>query len=87
MLGVCGVPVVSTDGGALPEVVGDAGVIVPTADAEALAAAITGLLDNPAQRAELAQRGRERILSTFSWRVLAHTLTDYYENMLAHANR
>ena len=33
----CGVPVVSTDGGALPEVVGDAGVIVPAKSAEALA--------------------------------------------------
>lgn len=80
----CGVPVVSTDGGALPEVVGDAGVIVPTADAEALAAAIAALLNNPFQRAELAQRGRERILAKFSWRVVAHTLTDYYEQVLVH---
>ncbi len=83
----CGVPVVSTDGGALPEVVGDAGIIVPTADAEALAAAIAALLHNPARRAELARRGRERILARFSWRVLAHTLSDYYEHVLAHANR
>ncbi|MGI9289074.1 MAG: glycosyltransferase family 4 protein [Pseudomonadales bacterium] len=83
----CGVPVVSTDGGALPEVVGDAGVIVPTADAEGLATAIAALLNNPTQRAELAQRGRERILAKFSWRVVAHTLTDYYEQVLAHADR
>ncbi len=83
----CGVPVVSTDGGALPEVVGDAGITVPTADAEALAVAIAALLRNPAQRTKLAQRGRERMLAKFSWRVVAHTLTDYYEYVLAHANR
>ncbi len=32
----CGVPVISTTGGALPEVVGDAGILVPPADREAL---------------------------------------------------
>ena len=44
----CGVPVISTTGGALPEVVGDAGLLVPPADPAALAAAIRRLLDHPA---------------------------------------
>lgn len=83
----CGVPVVSTDGGALPEVVGDAGITVPTANAEALAAAVAALLHDPVQCAELAQRGRQRMLATFSWRVVAHSLTNYYEHVLVHANR
>ena len=43
----CGVPVISTSGGALPEVVGDAGMIVPPGDKEALEKAICYLLDHP----------------------------------------
>ena len=44
----CAVPVISTTGGALPEVVGDAGLLVPPADPAALAAAIRRFLDHPA---------------------------------------
>ena len=43
----CGVPLISTSGGALPEVVGDAGIIVPPADAGALAREIMFLFNNP----------------------------------------
>ena len=52
----CGVPVISTTGGALPEVVGDAGILVPPAIAEALAAAITALAD-PDLAARLGEAG------------------------------
>ena len=81
----CGVPVVSTDGGALPEVVGDAGVIVPVKNADALAAALDGLLAKPHQRAELAARGRARILEKFSWDVCAREMSAYYRRVLADA--
>ena len=83
----CGVPVVSTDGGALPEVVGDAGVIVPAKNADALATAIDDLLADPARRAELAARGRSRILERFSWDVCAREMTAYYRRVLADADR
>jgi len=46
----CGVPLISTSGGALPEVVGNAGLIVPPADADALAREIVFLFKNPEQR-------------------------------------
>ena len=82
----CGVPVVSTDGGALPEVVGNAGVIVPAKSAEELVAAIAELLDNPDRRAELGAQGRERILEQFCWQVCAGQMTDYYEQVLTNAN-
>jgi len=82
----CGVPVVSTDGGALPEVVGDAGVVVPAKSVEALAEAISALLENPQRREELATRGRERILEQFCWQVCAGQMTDYYEQVLTNAN-
>lgn len=79
----CGVPVVSTDGGALPEVVGDAGLIVPARDPAALAQAIARLLDDDALRAELGVLGRQRVLERFSWAEAARTLTAYYTARLA----
>ena len=83
----CGVPVISTDGGALPEVVGDAGVIVPVKSVDALVQAIDELLVNPEKRDELGARGRERILQKFCWDVCAHQMAKYYEQVLASANR
>lgn len=84
----CGTPVVSSDGGALPEVVGDAGLLVPAGDDEALAGAIRRLLDDAALREELGRRGRERILRYFCWRRAAREMTYYYNRVLAgHADR
>lgn len=53
-----GVPLVATAVGGVPELVGEAGVLVPYGDADALAAAVSGLLADPAWRAELAEAGR-----------------------------
>lgn len=83
----CAVPVVSTNGGALPEIVGDAGVIVPTANAEALTSALSRLLKDQSERARLANAGRQRILENFSWHVCASQLLDYYRGAIADANR
>ncbi len=76
----CGTPVVATRAGALPEVVGDCGVLVPADDPHALAAGIQQLLDAPARRAEMAARGRRRIAELYSWpRVAAATAEVYAE--------
>jgi len=83
----CGVPMVSTDGGALPEVVGDAGVIVPAKSVDALVHAIDELLQNPERRNELGVRGRERILDEFCWDVCARQMVAYYEQVLTRADR
>jgi glycosyltransferase involved in cell wall biosynthesis len=78
----CGVPVISTNGGALPEVVGGCGIIVPVRDPEAIARAIEELINNPDKRSELSKRGRERILKYFSWKVAAHEMVDLYHEVL-----
>ena len=74
----CGIPVISTAGGALPEVVGDAGILVPPADVTALKTAIMFLLDNPAKRRELSQAGIERVKKSFTWGHAAQKTVDVY---------
>jgi glycosyltransferase involved in cell wall biosynthesis len=76
-----GAPVVVTDGGALPEVVGDAGVIVPAGDPEALRLAITDLLDDPARRRRLGAAAAARAEARFSWERVA----ERYEEILVEA--
>jgi glycosyltransferase involved in cell wall biosynthesis len=84
----CGLPVVSTTGGALPEVVGDAGMQVPPGDAKALAQAIAMLLDDAALRDRLSVAARARIEALFCWNVNARKLVDYYREVIAqHVNR
>jgi glycosyltransferase involved in cell wall biosynthesis len=66
----CGTPVVCSDRGALPELVGDAALSVDAESADALAAAITRVLTEPALAADLRRRGLERSRG-FSWRETA----------------
>lgn len=79
----CGTPLVSTDGGALPEVVGQAGRVVPSRDPGALAAAIAELLTDPPERDRLGRLGRRRMVEQFSWADAAQRLTALYEQVLA----
>lgn len=83
----CGVPVISTCGGALPEVVGDAGLLVPVRDAGAIAGGIRRLLNDEDERRRLAIAGRERIEHLFSWRVAASQMVDYYRKHLLGVTR
>jgi glycosyltransferase involved in cell wall biosynthesis len=75
----CGTPVIASTSSSLPEVVGDAGLLVPPTDAEALGAAIVRLLEDAGLRAELRERGL-RQARRFSWRTTAErTLAVYRE--------
>ena len=78
----CGTPVISTSGGALPEVVGDAGIIVPPGDKEALERAILDLLDHPEKRRALGQAGLNRVESAFTWRHAAQKTVDVYREAI-----
>ncbi|MFN2390194.1 MAG: glycosyltransferase family 4 protein [Actinomycetota bacterium] len=66
----CAVPVVATTAGALPEVVGtggEAGMLVPPGDAEALRDALGRMLSDPSRRARMGARGRQRAVEHFGW--------------------
>ncbi|MHB1067860.1 MAG: glycosyltransferase family 4 protein [Candidatus Nanopelagicales bacterium] len=81
----CGVPVVATTGGALPEVVGpdgDSARTVAPGDPSALAAMIVEVLADPRQRARLGERGRRRVLERFTWRAHAVGLVKAWRDEL-----
>ncbi len=59
---VCGVPCVGTQVGAVPEILEDVGVCVPSGDAQTFASAVGALLDDPARRAAMAEAGQRRVL-------------------------
>ncbi|QDT15492.1 glycosyltransferase family 4 protein [Alienimonas californiensis] len=78
----CGVPVIGSDSGEIPRVVGDAGRIVPEADAAAWTRVIRELLDDPAARADLAERGLQRC-GQYSVAAVAERWKDFYRDLAA----
>jgi starch synthase len=65
---LCGVPCVGTTVGAVPDILGDAGVLVPPADEDALFQALATLLEDPLRRQRMGAAGRERVLERgYSW--------------------
>ena len=82
----CGIPLISTNGGSLPEVVGDAGIIVPHSNPKALKDAIKSLLDSPEKRIEFGNKGRERVLEKFTWNRAAKELVEVYREAIDNAD-
>ncbi|MBD2857414.1 glycosyltransferase family 4 protein [Spongiibacter sp. KMU-158] len=78
----CGTALVSTNGGALPEVFGDAALQVPVRDSAALAAQIRRLLDDAELRKTLEQAGRERMETEFCWAKAAGEMEQFYRRVL-----
>jgi glycosyltransferase involved in cell wall biosynthesis len=78
----CGVPVVASDSGEIPHVVGDAGVIVPEGDAGAWTTAIQRLLEDRMAREALAQRGRRRAVTVYDWSVIARQHAAFFTQVI-----
>jgi glycosyltransferase involved in cell wall biosynthesis len=78
----CGTPLVASAAGALPEVVGDAGVLVEPGDVEQLVAQIGRLLDDPGERDRLSTVARQRALDRFSWIAVARATAQAYEKVI-----
>jgi glycosyltransferase involved in cell wall biosynthesis len=78
----CGVPVVGSDSGAIPNIIGDAGLIVPERNVDALAGALRRLRESARLRTELGAKGRARVLAHFTHQqVAADTVAAYREMM------
>ena len=77
-----GTPLIASRAGALPEVVADAAVLVKPGDPEEFAAALGGLLDDEAQRAELAARGLARVRERFAWPAVAAATVGLYRKAI-----
>jgi glycosyltransferase involved in cell wall biosynthesis len=73
-----GVPIVASNRGSLPEVIGDAGLLIDPDDPAALEAAMTRLLDDEGLSAASRNKGRERA-KQFTWRAAAERLIEAYE--------
>jgi glycosyltransferase involved in cell wall biosynthesis len=78
-----GVPVIATRSGSIPEVVGDAALLVTPYDVEELATALRDLAADLARRADLAARGRGRAEDIYAVDVVAAQLAAAYRRVLA----
>ncbi|MDO8431588.1 MAG: glycosyltransferase family 4 protein [Candidatus Binatus sp.] len=78
----CGVPVIASNSGEIPLVVGDAARIVREGEATELAQAIAEFIEKPALRAEFAARGIERVRTTYAWPIVARRHLEFFDQLL-----
>lgn len=76
----CGTPVVTSNTSSLPEVVGNAGIMVDPLDVDGFAEAIIKVLDNENLRNTLIQRGLERARE-FTWERTAKETLEVYKKL------
>ena len=79
----CAVPVLGSDSGEIPFVLGDAGRVLGEADGTGWCAALGELLESPARRTALGQAGRARAAAEFAWPILARRHLHFFDELLA----
>jgi glycosyltransferase involved in cell wall biosynthesis len=79
----CGTPVLGSDSGEIPHVIGDAGLVFAEGNISELAAQLTMLHGNPSCRATLSQKGHERIRKEFTDDKIAQQTVEIYSDVLA----
>jgi glycosyltransferase involved in cell wall biosynthesis len=77
----CGVPVIGSNCGEIPNVIGDAGLIFAEGDVGALAAHLQQLHDAPALRVQLGQAGRARVLERYTTEQIATQTVEVYQTL------
>ena len=74
----CGVPVIGSDSGEIPRVIGDAGIVVEEGDVNGWTRTIEQLLRDVATRGRLAERGLERCRANYSVDRIAERYIEFY---------
>jgi glycosyltransferase involved in cell wall biosynthesis len=77
-----GVPVIGSTCGEIPQVIGDAGLLFPEGDAMALSQQLCALIEQPTCCADLAQRGRARVLARYTMQSIADDTVAVYRRMM-----
>jgi len=78
----CGRPLISAQAGALPEVVGDAGILVEPANSFAISEAIKNIFENDVLQKKLSLQARTRAEEHFCWRKVAQQFEKLYFQMM-----
>ena len=76
------VPVIGSDSGEIPYVIGDAGLVFPEGDVSALQNCLVSLMEQPELAAKLGHLGYERAMSQYTNQALATQLLDFYKQLL-----
>jgi glycosyltransferase involved in cell wall biosynthesis len=77
----CETPVIGSNSGEIPYVIGDAGLVFPEGNARELAACVQRLLDDPHYYSDLARRGRQRVLDNYTQEHIAHQTFEAYQEI------
>jgi glycosyltransferase involved in cell wall biosynthesis len=77
-----GVPVVASDSGEIPYVVGNAGIICDESDATAWASALNGLIDDAQSRQRYSETGLAHVRQKFDWRHVAERFVRFFETTI-----
>ena len=78
----CGVPVIGSDSGEIPHVIGDGGIVYPEGNQTALAHAVLQLSENPQLYADYSQKARQRVQQHYTQQALASQYLQIYQQML-----
>ncbi len=78
----CGVPVIGSDSGEIPHVMGETGIVVGEADSAGWERAVGELLENNSLRERLGAAGRERAIAKFDWSVIGRLHLEFFERLL-----
>ncbi len=78
----CEVPVIGSDSGSIPEVLGDVGCIFPEDNPQALGHVVTSLMEHPEKCETLGKRGRERVIQNYSTDIMCEQFLGMYKKLL-----
>ncbi|MBD2210351.1 glycosyltransferase family 4 protein [Nostoc linckia FACHB-104] len=78
----CKVPVIGSNSGEIPHVIGDAGLIFPEGDSQALANCLTQLIDNPELRHKIGAMGYQKAMDKYTNKALAQQQLDFYRELV-----